>query len=178
MIHPATAQSAPQTLVGRVSARTYIRAILTALDGAVVPMVVQEVRNAPRVGAGRGPASQLLGPANTNGANLVRARFLAPIMYNDGSAIPVDELIALAAQVLSSVAGGFTVTEVWGVDVDRGRVTRDTHIAFEIWTPTLSRLRALLRIWTRRLRQRALILEIFETARVEFVVAGKPSTEG
>jgi hypothetical protein len=45
MIHPATAQSAPQTLVGRVSARTYIRAILTALDGAVVPMVVQEAEH-------------------------------------------------------------------------------------------------------------------------------------
>ena len=178
MNHLATARSARQTLVRRVSARTYIRAILTALNGVIVPRVGEEAGCAPRVGAGCNPALPLVGPANTNGANLVRARFLAPIMYNDGSAIPVDELIALATQVLSSVAGGFTVTEVWGVDVDRGRVTRDTHIAFEIWTPTLSRLRALLRIWTRRLRQRALILEIFETARVEFVVAGKPSTEG
>lgn len=99
----------------------------------------------------------------------VRTEMLFPVLYNDGTRVPIGEVVLFLLELLSGCSTGFTLSEAGGIAVEGRAVERDDHIAVRAWVYDIAALRRLVGRWATRLRQRAICMEVFERARLELI---------
>jgi hypothetical protein len=148
----------------------------SGLARLVLDELTHQLAGGVAIGGGRArvvTARPEAGPECLPAAEPVRARLLLPTNYNDGSGVPISEMVAFLRELLDTCASGLTASEASGVAIDDGAVERDDHLVIDIGARDAGTLRRVVSRWTSRLRQRVLCLEFVSGARLEFV---PPST--